>query len=80
MYSIEFSQLAERQLGKLENDIQNRIIKVLERIKVRPHPFVKRLVGLPYYSLRVGDYKVILTIREQIIFIVELGHRKNIYE
>lgn len=80
MYSIEFSQLAEKQLGKLERNIQGRIIKVLERIKIRPHSFVKRLVGLPYYRLRVGDYRIILKIKEQTIFIVELGHRKNIYE
>ncbi len=42
MYSIEFSESAEKQLYKLPEDIQKRIINVLERIKIRPFYFIKR--------------------------------------
>ena len=82
MYQIEFSKLAESQLNKLEQNMQERIIDVLERIKIRPHHFVNRLVGSPYYRLRVGDYRIILDIKQDktIIFVIELGHRKNIYK
>jgi len=82
MFSIEFSKTAEKQLYKLEKDMQIRIIQALERIKIRPYPYVKRLVGVPYFKLRVGDYRLILDIRENklIIFVIELGHRKNIYD
>ena len=81
MYSIEFSQTAERQLYKLEKKVQIRIISVLERIRVRPYPHVKKLVGSPYFRLRAGEYRVILDIKEGrlIIFVIEVGHRKNIY-
>ena len=82
MYSIEFTSNAEKQLYKLERKTQERIIRVLERIKIRPLHFVKRIVGSPYYRLRVGDYRIILDIRQDklIIFVIELGHRKNIYD
>jgi len=52
----------------------------LERIRIRPYPYVKKLVGSPYFRLRVGDYRVILDIKENelIIHVLELGHRKNI--
>ena len=82
MYSIEFSQTAEKQFFNLEENIQERIINVLERIKARPYHFVKRKEGTPYFIARIGEYRVILDIRNELlkIFVIELGHRKNIYE
>ena len=82
MYSIIFNPFAEKQLKKLDNNLQIRILDVLNRIRIRPHHFVKRLVGSPYFRLRVGDYRVILDIQNDklVIVVVELGHRKNIYD
>ena len=82
MYSIIFNPFAEKQLKKLENNLQRRILDVLNRIRIRPHHFVKRLIGSPYFRLRVGEYRVILDIQNDklVIVVVELGHRKNIYD
>lgn len=82
MYSVEFSETAAKLLYKLNKGMQKRIISVLERIKARPFHFVKRKQGTPYFILRAGDYRVILDIvkEEFAIFVVELGHRKDIYE
>ena len=82
MYSIEFSLNAEKQLLKLERDVSKRIVATLERISIRPHSHIKRLVNCPYYSLRVGEYRLILDIRQDklIIFVIEIGHRKNVYD
>ena len=81
MYEIEFSETAEKQLYKLERNTQVRIISTLERIRIKPYTHVKKLVGSDYFRLRVGDYRVILDIKESklLIFIIEVGHRKNIY-
>lgn len=81
-YQIAFTNTAERQLKKLEKHMQKRILTVLERIKVRPYDFVKKLTSYPYYRLRVGDYRLILDIKNDllIIIVVEIGHRKNIYK
>lgn len=82
MYVIEFSQSADKQFSKLDKDIPIRVVSALERIRVRPHHFITRLVGLPYFKFRVGDYRLILRIKEDqcIILVVELGHRKNVYD
>ncbi len=82
MYKIELSKIAEKQLYKLGKEIQERIIVTLERIRVRPYAFVVKLVGSTYFRLRVGDYRVILDIQENrlVIFVIELGHRRNIYK
>ncbi len=82
IYEIIFTETAKIQLKKLELPIQKRIISVIERIRLRPESFVKKLVGMPYYRLRVGDYRVIIDIQRNrlIIMIMELGHRKHIYD
>ncbi len=82
MYFIIFDLKAKKQLEKLQELEQRRIISTLERIKIRPHHFVKRIQNTKYFRLRVGDYRVILDIQnnELVICVIELGHRKNIYK
>ena len=80
MYSIEFTQTAEKQFYKLEKNTQKRIINVLERIKIRPFHFVKRKQNTPYFILRVEEYRVLLNIKKDKIFVIEVGYRKNIYD
>ncbi len=80
-YEIVFSDRAFNQLKKMEKNVQERIIAVLERIRVRPETYVTKLVGDPGYKLRVGDYRIIMDIDNKIlrILILKIGHRKNIY-
>ena len=82
MYEVEFSQNAKKQFDKLEKEIRTRIVSTLERCRIRPYSHVKKLGGVPYYSLRIGDYRVILDIKEGklLIFVIEVGHRKKIYK
>ena len=82
MYSIEFSQTAEKQLCKLEISVQQRIISVLERIRIRPFHFIKKKQGTHYFILRIGEPRAILDVKEEknTIFVIEVGHRKNIYD
>jgi len=81
-YEIVFTDTSKKHFKKLDRDIQERIIKALERIRIRPEAHVKKLVGDPGYRLRVGDYRVILDIYndELIILVIKIGHRKNIYK
>ena len=82
MYNIVFSDIAKKQFNKLEKSVQERIGTVLERIKIRPHAFVEKLVGEPGYKLRIGDYRIFLDIfnNELIIFVIKIGDRKNVYK
>ena len=82
MYSVVFSDLAFKQLKKLNKSSQKRIILVIERTMIRPGDYVKKLVGMQCYRLRVGDYRVILDIRidKKEIFVMKTGHRRGIYK
>lgn len=47
----------------------------------RPHGF-KKLKGRSGYRIRVSDYRVIYTISDKVLIVdvIDLGHRKDIYE
>ena len=81
-YEIVFTDTSRKQFKKLEKDTQERIIKALERIRIRPEAHIKKLVDDPGYRLRVGEYRIILDIEKEklIILVVKIGHRKNIYK
>ena len=82
MYDVFFSETALRQLKRLDKHVQKRIISAIGRIRIRPGSFVKRLVGMPYFRLRVGDYRVILDVKQEkmVIMAVYVGHRKSVYK
>ena len=81
MYAIIVSDLAKKQLSKISQEMKDRMGVVFERIRIRPFHFVKKLVGSPYYRLRVGDYRVILDIKEDKLIMLEIylkfRHTKN---
>jgi mRNA interferase RelE/StbE len=82
IYELTYSECALKQLKKLEKNVRLRLVFALERCRINPHHHVKKLVGYPYFRLRVGDYRVILRVNdnELRILVVELGNRKNIYD
>ena len=83
MYELIYSPSALKQLGKLEHNIRKRIVVALERLRIRPESCdIKKLVGMPGYRFRVGDYRVIFDMKKDklVILILQIGHRKNIYD
>ena len=82
MYSIFLSNLAEKQLKKLPKGIQVRIVSALKRCRIRPYAFVKKIVSSRYFRLRAGKYRIILDIQKDVlmVFVVEVGHRKDVYK
>lgn len=70
-YEIHFTDKAFKQLKKLNKNDQERIIKSLERIRIRPEAYLTKLVGDPGYRLRVGDYRLIIDIiQEKLVILV----------
>ncbi len=80
MYDVKFSNTAKRQLAKLSKEVRHHIFSVLDRVKTRPESYITKLVGLPAYKIRVGDYRVLLELKENLIFIFKIGHRKDVYD
>ncbi|ATU08266.1 type II toxin-antitoxin system RelE family toxin [Methanohalophilus portucalensis] len=84
MYTILYSPGARKDLQKLPVDMAKRVVAGIKEIKSNPKVHVKKLKGSPkspLYSLRIGEYRVILSIDgdKLIVFVIEIGHRRNIY-
>ena len=81
MYSVEWKQHASDNIQKLETTIARRIVKKIEELAENPFSKdIKRLKGMDDFRLRVGDYRVVFSIEKNIITILKIGHRKNIYD
>ncbi len=81
MYRIEWTEKAFKQLNKLPRVVAKTIYNRVGELKENPRgSSVKKLVGKPLYRLRIGDYRVIIDIKDQelVIMVIEVGHRKSI--
>jgi len=80
-FEVVWSDSAAGQLKKLDRTVARRIFDKVGELRETPHRFVRKLANSPYYRLRVGDYPVILDIRETVlrILVLKVGHRKSIY-
>jgi mRNA interferase RelE/StbE len=86
-WKINWSDEARKQLRKLDENAQKKILRYLkERISTTQNPsdFGKPLMHEKYglWRYRVEDYRVICQIKNQelMILVVQVGHRKNIYD
>jgi mRNA interferase RelE/StbE len=81
-YTIVLSDTAKESMSSLDKKTAERISSKLERIKDNPFKFVKRLKGIPLFSLRTGDYRIIMDIKnnQMLIFVVRIGHRSKVYD
>lgn len=80
-YEIKWAEKAIIELEKLDKTLAKRIIKKIESIADDPFSFVIKLRGFELYRLRVGRYRIIMSIenKKMIIFVLEVGHRSSIY-
>ena len=81
-YSLEWSTVAADNLAKLDKKIADRVSKKVEKIRRDPLTYLKRLTGVPLYSLRIGDYRAIISIsiEKEYILVLKVGRRKNVYD
>jgi len=81
MFKIIWDEKAYEELNKLETIIARRIIKKVGELSTKPYSKdVKRLKGKTVFRLRVGDYRILFEIEKYKIYILKVGHRRNIYK
>lgn len=84
MYSVEYTAHAIKDMNKLPVEVKTKIFSAVSKIKEDPYEHVKKLktsAKTPLYSLRVGEYRVIMAIKDPVLIIqvVEVGNRSKIY-
>lgn len=90
-YTIVFTASAEREIRKLPAAIQDNIFDKIEELKENPRPHgykklnsfkVPNLQLKPLYRIRVGDYRIVYAVQDNIITITiaKIGNRREVYE
>ncbi len=78
---IIWSDLAIRQLRKLDRTLARRVFDKVGELAEDPCRLVQKLVNSPCFRLRIGDYRLILDIQEDVlrILVLNVGHRESTY-
>ena len=82
-YTLNFSKRAFKELAKINEPFYSSIKVSIISLTENPRPQgFRKLKGRDGYRIRVGDYRIIYEIidLELVVDIIDLGHRKNIYE
>ena len=82
-YEIEIKPKAIKSLVKISEPFYSAIKKAIYNLSENPRPQgCKKLKGRSGYRIRVGNYRIIYEIFDEILLIdvIDLGHRKDIYE
>lgn len=83
--TIIYSPKSIKQIAKIDKPIQKKIFKYMDEVAklANPRSRGKMLIGnlLGYWRYRVGDYRILCKIQDEalIIFVVEVGHRREVY-
>ena len=81
-YKIELKKSAAKELERLPSAVLKRIVEKIESLGKNPRPpGCKKLSGEEKYRVRVGSYRILYEIADEvlIIYVVKVSHRKEVY-
>ena len=84
MFDIKYAGGVRKDLSKIDKKHLKKIKNAAESLTDFPDiSNIKRLSAHPLadYRLRTGDYRILFDVcwDEKVIFILKIGHRKNVY-
>ncbi len=82
MYKISITERAVRDIEKLDIKIRKRIGEKLKKYSKYPLNYAVKLVNpkIGSYRFRIGEHRVIFDIEDDLIVILRVGHRREIYK
>ena len=81
-YSIFLKKSAARELEDIPSRDLARIIERIQSLATEPRPpGAEKLSGQERYRVRQGNYRIIYSIQDQelTVWIVKIGHRREVY-
>lgn len=82
-YRIELRPAAVRALKRIDHQDRDRVRGAISLLGEDPRPpGAKALKGRPGLRVRVGDYRIIYTVDDDVLIVavVMLGHRRDVYD
>ena len=83
MYRVLLERAAEKDLSRLASEIHHRVITAIQALAARPRPLgCRKLAGSKNdWRIRVGDYRVVYEIADEIriVRVNRVRHRREVY-
>jgi mRNA interferase RelE/StbE len=82
-YRVELRPAAVRALRRLDPPMRRRMQGAIGLLAQDPRPPAARaLKGRPGLRIRVGDYRIIYAVADDVLLVVvvTLGHRRDVYD
>jgi mRNA interferase RelE/StbE len=83
-YRVALKSSAEKEFFRLPDDIAARILPRIKALALdpRPHGCKKLRGGTDEWRIRVGDYRAIYTIDDELmkVDVTRIAHRREVYE
>ena len=81
MYVLLFDQKFKTDLKKLDKSVRDRILKKVFQLEKYPE-LGKHLIAIDLWSLRIGKYRVLYTIKKNKlqVLVLTVDHRSKVYE
>lgn len=82
-YRVDVRPAAVRALRRVDHQDRPRIQAAIALLAEDPRPPAARaLRGRDGYRVRVGDYRILYTVDDEVlvVVVVTLGHRREVYE
>ena len=78
MYRVIVTRMALKDLKNIDKEIATK----LREYAKEPLKYARKLINprIGTYRFRIGDYRVIFDIDNEIIVILRIGHRRSIYK
>ena len=82
MTEVEYTEKALDHLENLDPQVADRVMNKVDEATEWTEHRLERLAGYPYYKLRAGDYRAIITWNRDsdLIRVEAVGHRRNVYD
>jgi len=81
-YRVYFRESVEKDLIAIPKSDLKKILQRIKKLSENPRPSgCEKLTGQERYRVRQGRYRIVYSIqdRELTVWIVKVGHRKDIY-
>jgi len=81
-FSVFLHPKAAKALERIEEPVRLRIVERLRELRDSPERVGKRLKFSDFWSVRVGDYRVIYEIErdKNRVIVLFVGHRRKVYD
>ena len=83
MYRVLLERAAEKDLARLSSEIHDRVITAIQALATNPRPTgCRKLAGGKHdWRIRVGDYRVVYEIADEIriVRVNRVRHRREVY-